>query len=1092
MYRQAAKQGPIQPSTPAGGAQAAHWGGLCPGELAVHPPRGDRGRAMPAYYYKDMVTQEVVSDDYNKVRDGMVRGMYFGSDADACLTADGKFARQAAPKAEGGLQGKVQASTTREGAGEGLTQASSDELWKCAHPGCTAGKDGGRCVFTTRGRDAAVTFRAAQQRYDPSGTAVPRRLLCGAAACVAWRTAQGGGAAEAAQQPPAPPAGPPPEVAARLREEGRAAAREAAEQQVQAERAAKEAAEQRAAQAEQDVAAARAAQLAAEQRAQAEHEAREAAEQRERALQEDIAALRTQLASPPVSPVSELGTEQQVACDGAAAAAAGAILTAGQPIEKRDAGAQGHGVFANQKLTSEDDLGAFYAGEFITARDGRAAFRGDSRLTPEGKVTREPDRDPEYVFQLKDGNFLDATMDTPANPRCLAAFVNHSSQPNCEFDDRLKLRVKDRHVIRVDEQLTIDYGEQWWGFVEGSQFSKGFGWNTEEDQQHISQIEEQRILRELNEEGITVIGTHTEHETHSQRLHNNVSDNLEEIFQTLPPSGQPDVGNGERRQASYRPQFQKDIQEKVQRVPPTKRHVLHGGQCVESLDGCPAQVLHFDYSNILKERIDQIEAGCKLYNVMYVPEGRQLRYVPGSHRERGQDTPSRVEPVTRTFQPGEIIMFDGDLLHSGAAWESANGDSNRCMHWFALPPTVKQQLSADDLNQTEGVEYESPTMIYKPDGTEVPVVDGSIQDTSPPPAPAPTNDRPARIVPPPPILYAGHRVMYGGEIHTVTEVNIGGSSQVRLHGVEQPLSPSAQGLKVLPGDGAVVQIPVDDPDFDAQIAQQTQLGYKVNLVCRTRPPVSQLTGAAIEPVPGKGNGVVARRHLNHGHVVLVEQTLLKCLYKNREALVTIVLAFPDQYGQLCATKSWTPTPGKFKELAGEGALQVNGEDVTAEPWSAAQSQVASNMFAGFMTTEAETTVYEPGQEIYLYQNGSAFNHDSEPNVEQKRDADGKMSFVTTESVAEGSELCIYYSSTEDEQFGRSVKRLRAQADVNTWRREWDENEDEGATPLAVEPTPQPEPEFESSRDEKLCDSVEPTTACHKCPRRHEWLLHQKA
>jgi len=39
------------------------------------------------------------------------------------------------------------------------------------------------------------------------------------------------------------------------------------------------------------------------------------------------------------------------------------------------------------------------------------------------------------------------------------------------------------------------------------------------------------------------------------------------------------------------------------------------------------------------------------------------------------------------------------------------------MHWFALPPTVKQKLSADDLNQTEGVEYGSPTMIYRPDGT---------------------------------------------------------------------------------------------------------------------------------------------------------------------------------------------------------------------------------------------------------------------------------------------------------------------------------------------------------------------------------------
>jgi hypothetical protein len=44
----------------------------------------------------------------------MVRGMYFGSDADACLTADRKFVKQNAPKAQGGLQGKVQASTSGE------------------------------------------------------------------------------------------------------------------------------------------------------------------------------------------------------------------------------------------------------------------------------------------------------------------------------------------------------------------------------------------------------------------------------------------------------------------------------------------------------------------------------------------------------------------------------------------------------------------------------------------------------------------------------------------------------------------------------------------------------------------------------------------------------------------------------------------------------------------------------------------------------------------------------------------------------------------------------------------------------------------
>eukprot|EP01047_Picozoa_sp_COSAG01_P009384 COSAG01_NODE_383_length_17798_cov_351.422058_20_plen_173_part_00 len=105
------------------------------------------------------------------------------------------------------------------------------------------------------------------------------------------------------------------------------------------------------------------------------------------------------------------------------------------------------------------------------------------------------------------------------------------------------------------------------------------------------------------------------------------------------------------------------------------------------------------------------------------------------------------------------------------------------------------------------------------------------------------------------------------------------------------------------------------------MAQQAQLGYKVDLVCRTRPPVSQLNGAAIEQVPGKGNGVVAQQDLCTGHVVLVEQPLLKCLYKNREALVTIVLLeFPVGATQAQKAKIQDGVPMLFDKKVASGDL----------------------------------------------------------------------------------------------------------------------------------------------------------------------------
>jgi hypothetical protein len=164
--------------------------------------------------------------------------------------------------------------------------------------------------------------------------------------------------------------------------------------------------------------------------------------------------------------------------------------------------------------------------------------------------------------------------------------------------------------------------------------------------------------------------------------------------------------------------------------------------------------------------------------------------------------------------------------------------------------------------------------------------------------------------------------------------------------------------------------------------------------------------------------VIATRGMQRGEIILCEDPLLKCLYKNREALVSLVLMFPNHYSELCddSTKCLGPTQKPLKDHIEK--LQVNGRSVTTEQWEKAGRQVATNMFcAGRLPrqTEAGSTL-DPDHPIYLGQRDvSAFNHDSNPNVDwpMKKHT---FTYKINRDVKQGEELCIFYSDEANIQF----------------------------------------------------------------------------
>eukprot|EP01052_Picozoa_sp_SAG31_P049846 SAG31_NODE_11106_length_1066_cov_0.871768_1_plen_254_part_01 len=252
-----------------------------------------------------------------------------------------------------------------------------------------------------------------------------------------------------------------------------------------------------------------------------------------------------------------------------------------------------------------------------------------------------------------------------------------------------------------------------------------------------------------------------------------------------------------------------------------------------------------------------------------------------------------------------------------------------------------------------------------------------------------------------------------GEVHRVSGYAAKGSEQVLLHNeTAVAVHPGAQSLRILRGDGRTIDVPVEHEDFANQVNLNASLQYCVDIVCDGPSEPSKLKGATVQTVVDKGKGVVAEKNLKKGHVVLVERPRLQGLkYRNRDALVALVLMYPEQYGELCATEMWVPLSNDLKTVAGNGLLKVNGRCVTAVEWSRAQQQVASNMFVGDIYAFQSAASLEPDQPIFLHQRqASAFNHDSNPNLAfPTRSSTGAIAFRTTRPVAAGEELCFKYS-----------------------------------------------------------------------------------
>ncbi|MCD5382418.1 MAG: SET domain-containing protein [Candidatus Pacebacteria bacterium] len=65
-----------------------------------------------------------------------------------------------------------------------------------------------------------------------------------------------------------------------------------------------------------------------------------------------------------------------------------------------------------------------------------------------------------YLFTLSDKIVIDGKARTNT-----ARYINHSCRPNCEAEsdeEALKIRILAKRTIKAGEELTIDYGKEYW------------------------------------------------------------------------------------------------------------------------------------------------------------------------------------------------------------------------------------------------------------------------------------------------------------------------------------------------------------------------------------------------------------------------------------------------------------------------------------------------------------------------------------------------------------------------------------------------------------------------------------------------------
>ncbi len=125
-------------------------------------------------------------------------------------------------------------------------------------------------------------------------------------------------------------------------------------------------------------------------------------------------------------------------------------------VEVRRSRGHGNGVFAREKI-SAGTLICEYKGEKI----------GVPELEIREKIRREKSpREPIFIFQIDDENFIDATNFCENN---VARFINHSCRENCEARWNAaaeRLEIFATREIVPEEELFLDYGFELSGFFE--------------------------------------------------------------------------------------------------------------------------------------------------------------------------------------------------------------------------------------------------------------------------------------------------------------------------------------------------------------------------------------------------------------------------------------------------------------------------------------------------------------------------------------------------------------------------------------------------------------------------------------------------
>lgn len=99
-------------------------------------------------------------------------------------------------------------------------------------------------------------------------------------------------------------------------------------------------------------------------------------------------------------------------------------------------------------------------------------------------------------------------------------------------------------------------------------------------------------------------------------------------------------------------------------------HTPTGFVLLASDPGCARQAAHQDYvpdDTLLGTPDGQMP----LLFLLALEDDTTLDVWPGSHRFRGADTTARIERETLCLGPGDAVLFRGDLIHAGSAYETA-------------------------------------------------------------------------------------------------------------------------------------------------------------------------------------------------------------------------------------------------------------------------------------------------------------------------------------------------------------------------------------------------------------------------------------